>query len=319
MNRRRYLALAGTAILAGCQSDGQGPPATATESATPIPTETATATPTETATSTETATETPTETETPTATPTEFETAVSDADAALGEMHAAYVTQAAGGERLTDVDASVGEFDRDAVWQRADGVDEATRRARSAASGEQDDTVDSLQAVRRFLYVAARMQSEIVDKFGATETLLAATDEDDADGAEEAYDLVTLALRPPTIETLFNDVEDAGSPEDARVVASMTPQEWSNKLDQFAAEVETVASFEDVLERLPDGVASMAAATGIDGDSSEASAAAADFGAVADNIDDLLDEGVAASFEGPLEELQELCEEKRLEALALQE
>lgn len=52
MYRRRYIALAGTALVAGCQSDDGSEPDTETETETPAATETATAEPTATATPT---------------------------------------------------------------------------------------------------------------------------------------------------------------------------------------------------------------------------------------------------------------------------
>lgn len=57
MYRRRYIALAGTAFVAGCQSDDGSEPDTETETESPAATETATAEPT--ATSTPTATPEP--------------------------------------------------------------------------------------------------------------------------------------------------------------------------------------------------------------------------------------------------------------------
>lgn len=319
MKRRRYLALIAAAAVAGCPSQAdEETTETATQTATTTETPTATQTSTATSTPTETATETPTETATPEQTPTPFEAAVADADAAIEAMHAAYVTQVPAGERLTDVDASITDFDHQAVWDETDGVGEPMRRARDAASGGQNDTVDSLQAVRGFLYQAARLQSEVGEKYAATDELRAATDDEDHDAAEEAYNGVIVGGMPPTLETTLTDVEDAGSPSAASAVTFMSELAWERKLEQLGAEVETIAAFEADFERLLDAISSLGAAKGARGDSSDASAAATAFDVVAENIDELLDAGVGESFESVLEDLQEVCEEKRLEALALQ-
>lgn len=325
MNRRRYLVAVGATLFAGCSSSNDG--ATSTETATPTDastnTPTARSTSTETSTSTEAPTETPTEPSTPEATPTAFEAALVDTEDALQEMYDAYLSQSPGAERLPEVDASTTEFDHTEVWDQTDPVNEGIERVREAASGSQRDTVDSLQAVRRFLYESARMQSNLVAKYDAVDEIRDGTEEDDAADVEEAYDAVTINPFPPTLKSVFRDVQDTGSSADASSIRFMSSLEWEQKIDQFDSEIQTVEGLETALERLPDAVSAMATASDPRADqetaSNEAADAASTFGTVREELDGLLDEGVAESFVGVLEDLEELCRTKRTDAVSIQE
>lgn len=322
MQRRRYLAVIASAALAGCPSNSDG--ATSTETATPSPTPTETTTATQTATptvmSTETATETATETPTPEPTPTAYEAAVADTEGALLEMYNAYINQGEGTQSLTDVDASVEDFDDSSVYELSNEVDEARLDASEAATDEQESTVDSLRAIRDFLYHAALVQARLSNAHEHVEDIWTATDNEDASAISEPYKRATFHEYRAARSGL-RDAEDAGRPSDADVVDFLSEREWEAKLDQFDAEVDVLAKLEAALEELQDAVQDLSAAHGAP-DSESASQAAGQavnhFETVLDELDTMLRDGVAESFEVLLESLEETCQEKRRDALAIE-
>lgn len=326
MNRRRYLAFVGSALLAGCQSSGGNGTATATE--TPTQTQIATTTPTATSAPTETATstqtETPTETETPEPTPTAFEESVSDARLGLEGMYSAFLNQEPEAETLPDVDAQTHDFDRHVVWSATDQVDPATQRARDAAGGDsQNAIVDSLQAVRRFLYHAARVQERLTIAYGHLEQLRTATDDEDAEAVDEAHTAATLS-QYRAARSALRDTEDAGSPSDADVVDFLTEAEWEAKLEQFDDAVGLLGELGLVLEPLPDALRSLSAARGAAEEypqeaEDDASQAVTKFESILDELDAMLREGVAESFERLLLDLEEIVLVKRSDAVAIRE
>lgn len=322
MERRRYLAAVAAAALAGCPSgnDGTDATATATQSETPAATPTATETATATSTSTETATATETPTPTPEPTPTAFEAAVAETEEALLEMYNAYISQGEGAQSLTDVDASVEDFDDTSVYELSNEVDEARRDASEAASDGQADIADSLQAIRGFLYQAALVQAQLSNAHEHVKTIWTATDNENASAISEPYDRATFHEYRAARSGL-RDTEDAGSPSDAEVVEFFDADEWEAKLSQFDAEVDVLAKLEAALEELQGAVQNLSEAHGAT-DSELASDAAGravnQFETVLDELDTMLREGVAESFERLLEDLEATCQEKRRDALAIE-
>lgn len=321
MRRRRYLAVLASVALVGCQSSSNG--ATSTETVTATQTSTATTTETATSTPTETATETPTATETATPTPTAFEAAIADAQAGLEAMYRAYLNQAVTAEALTDVDAGADDFDRTKVWDATDDVDDATRRARSEADSDgQDATVDSLQAVRGFLYHAARTQQRLVNAHDEVWRLVTATDNEDSGEIQAVYRAATVS-EYRAARSALRDVEDAGEPADADVVDFFDSAEWEALIDHLDAEVSTVGQLDTALEELPDAINDLAGARAAeeadDPESAEDQARQAvdSFETVLDELDTMLREGVAEAFERPLEDLEGTVRDKRVDAAAI--
>jgi hypothetical protein len=161
MRRREFVAFAGVAALAGCST--QQPDGTTTPSATPTPTETTT--PDQTATPTETETETPTETETET--PADADAAVEQAQTALVETVAVFLSfsEANDPDFGTDVDASTTAFDPEPVTEALATAEAAVAEAERLATAEQTPLVATLRNLVTFLDDTVALQPRHVVLF----------------------------------------------------------------------------------------------------------------------------------------------------------
>lgn len=162
MQRRRYLALAGVALLGGCTS-GDG---ASTPTSTPEPAPTETDTPTATPTPTETATETETVTETETETPTDSERLadhVADARDAVKDAHDEYVAQAEYAETLVDVGPETTGFDAAPVTGPCETALDSLDEASDYTTEENRTTVLYLDTSTKWLRDTAEHQEPISD------------------------------------------------------------------------------------------------------------------------------------------------------------
>lgn len=178
MDRRRYLAVVGAALVAGCeQLEGEGP----TDTPTGAPTDTATPTPAATPTQTPTETETATET----ATPTGEERAaamIEDARGGIRRAREAYLEAAGGAERLSDIGPATRTFDAAPVVGEVDPVLDRLETVPDDATDAQQLDIEDLRTVAGWFRSAARVQAAMS---ATVESLVAARD-----GArgDESYD-----------------------------------------------------------------------------------------------------------------------------------
>lgn len=160
MDRRRYLAVAATALIAGCNEAGESGESPAK---TPTATPTATASPSDPSPQGQTATETQTETEPPaeTDTPTRRErarTAFTDAQRAVARAHAAYLAHVDGAETIADVGPFVTGFDADDVAGEIEQALSHLDTADEYARNDLDGHVLELRRSARWLRATAQLQ-----------------------------------------------------------------------------------------------------------------------------------------------------------------
>lgn len=224
MQRRKFLAVAGAALVAGCGSDSGGSTSTATSTPTDTPTETRTETPT--ATATETETETPTETETATPDPRnedldEIQSLLEDAAAAWGErddgepaiVHKDASNSVAVHELRSPLHDADDEFDR---------LDELT--------DQQQARRDRLRGCYWFLWWAAAMQDNL---HAARRSMLKANSYSD--------DLTTAEERLSSLE------DDSEADDMVAIGDAVTPNQYEEVVSRFETEVDQIPIFAPIV------------------------------------------------------------------------
>lgn len=185
MNRRTFLSLAGSVLIAGCSDGGDGTP-TPTPSPTPTPTPEPTATPTETETPTPTETPTETQTETP-ETPTAEERAADALQEARTTVRRAvevYIGQGDAAETIVDVGPATMDFDAGPIEDRCQSALDLLDEADENATDEQATAIRRLRSSVTWLSQITAIQAALSDVVGHI---------DDAGGAarrREDYDVI---------------------------------------------------------------------------------------------------------------------------------
>lgn len=205
MLRRRYVALVGASLLAGCGTDDGGTP-------------TAASTPTDTGTDSglETTVEPSTGTDGPGATETEPSTgeeraaaALEDAAASIQQAHDAYVSYASDdATRLPDVGPETASFNGDRIQTICEQARERVDAARADAATHQQPRIQRLQGAITWLSGAAGMQESL----GTVATFLRQADQTASGGAR--LDTVASHLRSArsTTEDLGTAYENLDPP-----------------------------------------------------------------------------------------------------------
>jgi TolA-binding protein len=222
MDRRTYLALAGTSLLAGCSGfdlPGDGSPtATPSPTATDTPTDTASPTATDTPTDTPSPTPTDTPTETPTDTPTPTPSAPGDyirlAESELEAAIGAFTDVVGSDATILDVRSTATEFRREPVFRRIEAAREDLDQAKEDASARQGGLIRDREEVARYVEELTRVQYNLTQTYTTHDELdrLLFTEEE-IDGLATPYrdtlDTATLWIdRVADIET--NRLERSG-------------------------------------------------------------------------------------------------------------
>lgn len=185
MYRRRYLVLAGTVLVAGCQSEADEPDPT--ETATP----TATPTPTETETQTETETEESTETETEPETPSPAEraaAAIEDARGALRRAHTVYLSAAGDADTILDVGPQTTGLDADRIDSECEEGLGHLDRARETATSDQEHTISLLRTATQWMRMATEMQALMAEVVENVQAAGAAAEDESFDVMIDSFD-----------------------------------------------------------------------------------------------------------------------------------
>ena len=225
--------------------------ATATEAPTAAPTPTDTETPTPTDTETATDTETETQTETPEPTPSEAERkAANRIETARDHLRTAldeYTAQGDDATTLLDVSAATTGFEYPAVTNPLDDARSKLDGAENVATAEETTaTIADLRVVADFLEYAARTQSSIAKAHKAATT---------AKGwwYDEKYGFLsgqvnTMESRRDEADDLLADLEDQTSADALAAFEPLDEATYDDKVDQFAAEIETFDGLPSLLE-----------------------------------------------------------------------
>lgn len=253
MDRRTYLALAGTSLLAGCSGfdlPGDGTP-TATPSPTTTDTPTATDTDTPTATDTPTDTPTPTETETPTDTPTPtpsvpgdyIRLAESELEAAIG----AFTDFVGSDATILDVRSTATDFRREPVFRRIEAAREDLDQAKEDATARQGGLIRDREEVAQYVEELTRVQYNLTQTYTTHAELdrLLFTDEE-IEGLATPY--------RDTLDTAILWIDRVGDIETNRLERSgfFDPQTVDRKQNQIEQERNAFRAFAATFESLPE-------------------------------------------------------------------
>lgn len=302
----------------------------ATSTAMPRPTETSKSTPVasqETPTNTPSVTSTPTATDTPTqtpvTTPSEFQSSIEDIRELIKEMYTTYLEQGEDAESLDDVDASVTEFEYGKLnGPNGDAGDRIIEARDLAEKSEQQDLIGQLDNVRSFIWKAAQTQERLGNAYEQLETLYEQLDDEETSAAEESWEQATIHEFRGA-RSNYRDTEDQAEKSDLESVDFFDESEYTDKLDQFDAEVDTIADLKPPLELFVDGVDNLASARHHNDqdrkDIAEARAdeAIEDLETTIDDLEELLRDDVAESMERLIEDFSELADRKRQDATAI--
>jgi TolA-binding protein len=181
MDRRTYLALAGSSLLAGCSGvrlpDDVGLPGDGTPTTTPSPTATDTPTDTASPTATDTPTDTPspTPTETPTDTPTPtpsvpgdyIRLAESELEAAIG----AFTDSVGSDATILDVRSTATDFRREPIFRRIEAARADLEQAKEGASARQGGLIRDREEVAQYVEELTRVQYNLTQTYTTHEEL----------------------------------------------------------------------------------------------------------------------------------------------------
>lgn len=312
MHRRAYLAAFATAAVAGCttQSDGGGDPATdtSTPEATPTPTPEPTPTPTPEPTETETPTPTETETPTPEPTPTDFERAIADARAGLSVMLDAYLSQGDGADTLVDVGGDVSFTYSDLSDGNKEAGDAHLDARDEAETGQQNNLVDQLDAVRQFLWQSAQAQQRWSTAFDAVVECRHDIEDEELDAWDRLEHRGTIRTEYIAVRTSFRQAEEASDPEDVEAFDAISTDEYEAKLDQLENAVDDLSALHSALGDVQEGLAEM--------EQGHNETAAELLGDAHESIEALLRNGVDASMELEIEGIADAVFQKETKAEA---
>jgi len=246
MHRRRYLVLAGTALLAGCPSlDGGDETPTATATETPTETAPSTATPTETATATETETQTETATETPEG-PQNPAQALRHARDGVATALDRYLAQGGDAASINAVGPATRSFEADPIHEALDDAIAPLDLVDESGREEQRRNAAELRTASEWLGTAATMQAGMSSTVGGVEQVGTAV----AD--REAYDAIVEeieAARAP-IQTVLDakPTLDRPGPRTFKQVDGFNRDDADEKHYQLHREAVGFESFDSVLE-----------------------------------------------------------------------
>jgi TolA-binding protein len=255
MDRRTYLALAGSSLLAGCsafQLPGDGSPTdtpspTATDTPTDTPSPTATETPTDTPSPTPTDTPTDTPTETPTPTPSAPGDYIRLAESELDAAIEAFTNFVGSDATILDVRATTTDFRREDVFSRVSAAREDLEQAKEEATARQGGLIRDREEVAQYVEELTRVQYNLAQTFITHEEFdrLLFTEQEIA-GLETPYrdtlDTTTLWIdRIEDIET--NRLERAGY---------FGADTVSSKQSQIEQERDAFRAFAATFESLPE-------------------------------------------------------------------
>lgn len=255
MERRPFLALL-TAAVAGCSSTS---PSTPTATATQAETETGTPTSVSTQTTVETETATATPTETETETPTAAEVAIDEVRSTLGSVLAQYRGT---GETILATDASTTSFDDRQVDT---GVTEAKRELETAredvATDRQEQVVERLATVRRFLGAAAETQVALVGAYRRAQNARGSLAAENATAAREsihAMDIQRQIARAP-----YRTVTEETNGEAMEALPGLDASTYRAKREQFDAEIRAFETLRGPLGTFADGIGQLESAVAL--------------------------------------------------------
>lgn len=280
MERRKFLAVAGTALVAGCGGDGGGE--------TPTPTDTPTETPTPTETATPTATDTPTETET--ATPDPLADDLERVRALLVEGVHAWGEPDDGEPAIVTVDASndvtMHEL-RDPLHTADNYLD---RLEGESMTDEQSSRLERLRGCYWFLWWSGAVQDNL---HAARRRLLRENSYGDA-----------LSTAEDRLASLTEDSE----PADTEVIGdALTPDHYEAVVARFETELDQIPAFEPIVTKASaaDRYYTQAETAYENGNYDEAAQNYASAHTRYDTIvEDLRDEDWTAALEGRADELE---------------
>jgi len=315
MDRRAFL-VALTPLVAGCFG-GQRSQPTATETSTGTPEPTATPEPT------------PTETPEPTATPepeaSEAATELID-DARSQLTEAVYLYTGGVTDDLLSVTADAESFRARDVLLRLNGIPRTLAEAEAeATTDEQRATVESLDAMQRFLTQATDAQSWLIDGHRALTEAYGHMDNDDLDAASDDVERVETAAEEvgdPTT-TIREEMDTA----DAAVLDAVGESEYERKVSQLNAEADVLGSLGDGVADLENGLSILVRARDeIDEGRTDQAADTADraydvLSDVEDRFDELLDDfpAEAEAYEEVTDDLRYLADRNANDADAIYE
>jgi len=315
MDRRAFL-VALTPLVAGCFG-GQRSQPTATETSTGTPEPTATPEPT------------PTETPEPTATPepeaSEAATELID-DARSQLTEAVYLYTGGVTDDLLSVTADAESFRARDVLLRLNGIPRTLAEAEAeATTDEQRATVESLDAMQRFLTQATDAQSWLIDGHRALTEAYGHMDNDDLDAASDDVERVETAAEEvgdPTT-TIREEMDTA----DAAVLDAVGESEYERKVSQLNAEADVLGSLGDGVADLENGLSLLVRARDeIDEGRTDQAADTADraydvLSDVEDRFDELLDDfpAEAEAYEEVTDDLRYLADRNANDADAIYE
>lgn len=250
MDRRTYLALAGTSLLAGCSGfdlPGDDTP-TATPSSTATETPTATDTPSPTA--TDTPTDTPTPTETPTDTPTPTPSASGDyirlAESELEAAIEAFTNVVGSDATILDVRSTATEFQREPIFRRIEAARDDLDQAKEDATARQGGLIRDREEVAQYVEELTRVQYNLAQTYTTHQELdrLLFTDED-IEGLATPY--------RDTLDTATLWIDRVGDIETNRLDRSgfFDSQTVDRKQNQMQQERNAFRAFAATFESLP--------------------------------------------------------------------
>jgi TolA-binding protein len=251
MERRTYLALAGTSLLAGCSAlPGDGTP-TATPSPTDTPTPTETATPTPTDTPTETPSPTPTDTPTPTETATPTPSAPGDyislAESELDAAVEAFTDFVGSDATVLDVRSTTTDFRREEIFRRVAAAREDLEQAKEEASARQGGLIRDREEVAQYVEELTRVQYNLARTYTTHEEL------DRLLFTEEAIEGLATPYRD-TLDTASLWIDRVGDIETNRLERSgyFTAETVDRKQNQIERERNAFRAFFATFESLPE-------------------------------------------------------------------
>lgn len=257
MERRQYLALATSALLAGCQAiDDPGSTPTETATATEQPTATGSPTPTETESGTETRTETETETETETPTERPDPRAAEELDEARVRLNRAVGRYAReshrpGPESILDATADSEGFTPGRVTGSIDDARLSLGRAEERASADQRATVEALRAFADWLERAVGVQRLVVAAAGDCRAALEGDVPSDGSDVRAAFvDLAETAGAARTeVDSLSTPEADVGDQLEALEAGDVAA-----KTEQLEREVDALEELASYGESIVEGI-----------------------------------------------------------------
>jgi TolA-binding protein len=252
MDRRTYLALAGSSLLAGCAGfdlPGDGTP-TATDTPSPTATDTPSPTPTDTPSPTPTDTPTDTPTPTPTETPTPTPSAPGDyirlAESELEAAIAAFTDFVGSDASILDVRSTTTDFRREPVFSRIEAARADLDQAKEDATARQGGLIRDREEVAQYVEELTRVQYNLAQTYTTHQELdrLLFTDED-VEGLATPY--------RDTLDTATLWVDRVGDIQTNRLERSdfFDPETVDAKQRQMEQERDAFRAFAATFESLP--------------------------------------------------------------------